>query len=326
LRLAGVEAVQVALLNNLRAGRSKHQVARILNLLSDHRDVLHVETGNTGAMPEAIAELARNRVDLLIVNGGDGTLQHALTEILDQQPFERLPLIAPVRGGGTNITALDFGARRDPVRGVAELLAAVKQGTLAERLVKRPVLRIKSRTRRDVQYGMFFGAGTIRRAIALNHQLFPNGRNHSVFGPGLVTAGLALRAAFDGKDGVLAPDKAQIHLDGEVVPGGEFMVMIGSSLQRLFLRMNPFWGSESGGVRFTGIAHNAARKAISFPGILAGHPGHTVKRETGYTSRNVERAELQFDCGFTVDGEVFDAVTDESVTLSADRRITFVRA
>ena len=64
--------MQVALLNNLRAGRSKHQVARILNLLSDHRDVLHVETGNTGAMPEAIAELARNRVDLLIVNGGDG--------------------------------------------------------------------------------------------------------------------------------------------------------------------------------------------------------------------------------------------------------------
>ena len=318
--------MQVALLNNLRAGRSKHQVARILNLLSDHRDVLHVETANTGAMPDAIAELARNRVDLLIVNGGDGTLQHTLTEILEWQPFERLPLIAPVRGGRTNMTALDLGAHRNPVRGVAELLAAVKQGTLAERLVKRPVLRIESRTRRDVQYGMFFGAGMIPRAIGLNHRLFPNGRNHSVFGPGLVTAGLTVRAVLDGKDGVLSPDKAQIYLDGEMVPDGEFMLMIGSSLQRLFLRMNPFWGDESGGVRFTGIAHSAARKAISFPGILAGHPGATVKPEAGYTSRNAERAELQFNCGYTVDGEIFGAVSDESVTLSADRRITFVRA
>ena len=74
------------------------------------------------------------------------------------------------------------------------------------------------------------------------------------------------------------------------------------------------------------VAHSAARKAISLTGILAGHPGATVKSEAGYTSRNVERAELHFDCGFSVDGEIFGAVSDESVTLSADRRITFVRA
>jgi diacylglycerol kinase (ATP) len=321
-----VHAVQVALLNNLRAGQSKRQVGRILNLLSDHPDVLHVETGNTGALPEAIADLSRSQVDLLIINGGDGTLQHALTEILEHEPFDRLPLIAPLRGGRTNMTALDFGARRDPARAVSDLLTAVKQGTLAERLVKRPVLRVESRTRRDVQYGMFFGAGMIRRAIGLTHRLFPTGRNHGVFGPGLVTAGLAVRAAFQGKDGVLAPDKAQIYLDGEMVLDGEYMLMIASSLDRLFLRMNPFWGRESGGVRFTSIAHSAARKGTCFPSIIAGHPLRAVTAEAGYTSRNVERAEIYFDCGFTVDGEVFGAVADESVTLSVDRRITFVRA
>ncbi|MDH3212610.1 MAG: acylglycerol kinase family protein [Myxococcales bacterium] len=318
--------MQVALLNNLRAGRSKRQVARMLALLSDHPDTLHVETGSTGVLPEAIADLARNRVDLLIINGGDGTLQHALTEILERRPFDRLPLIAPLRGGRTNMTALDFGARRDPVRGVADLLQAVQQGTLAERLVKRPLLRVESRTRRDVQYGMFFGAGMIRRAIGLTHRSFPSGLNHGVFGPGLVTAGLALRAVFQGRDGILAPDKAQVYLDGKMVPHGEFMLLIASSLDRLFMRMNPFWGKESGGVRFTSIAHKAARKATSFPAIMAGRPGRGVTPEAGYTSRNVEQAELYFDCGYTIDGEIFGAVSDESVTLSADRRITFVRA
>ena len=47
--------------------------------------------------------------------------------------------------------------------------------------------------------------------------------------------------------------------------------------------------------------------------------------ENGYTSRNVDRAELRMDCGFTVDGEIFEPEPDEIVTLSADHRVTFVR-
>ena len=65
---------------------------------------------HAGALPEALGEFARNRIDLLVVNGGDGTLQHALTEILGGDDFEQIPMIAPLRGGRTNMTALDLGA------------------------------------------------------------------------------------------------------------------------------------------------------------------------------------------------------------------------
>ena len=318
--------MRVAILNNLRAGRSERKVSRILALLRDHPEVLHVETGDTGAMSDAIAELAKSRVDLLFLNGGDGTLQHALTEILEKNTFERPPLIAPLRGGRTNMTALDLGAQRDPVRALSDVLAAVKTGTLAQRLVKRPVLRVESRTRGFVQYGMFFGAGAIHRAVALTHQLFPARRTSGVFGAGLVTAGLMARVAFRSRDGVLASDKAQIYLDGDLVPDGEFTLLIASSLERLFLRMNPFWGDQSGGVRFTSIAFDAERMARAFPGILCGRPLKRVQPETGFTSRNVERAEIRFDCGFTIDGESFEAKPDEFIALTADRRITFVRA
>ena len=51
--------MRVAILNNLRAGRSERQVSRILTLLRDHPEVLHVETGDTGALTEAFAELAK---------------------------------------------------------------------------------------------------------------------------------------------------------------------------------------------------------------------------------------------------------------------------
>jgi len=317
--------VQVALLNNLRAGRSGKQVSRILRLLDDHPEVLHVETESAHALPEALAELARHEVDLLVVNGGDGTLQHTLTEILAQGALEKVPMVAPLRGGRTNMTALDLGAHRDPVAGLASILAAVRSGTLEERVVPRTVLRVGCRTRRQVQYGMFFGAGMIHRAISLTHDVFPSGRSQGVLGAGLVTGTLILKTGLRAKDGVITPDKIRILLDGTPVDDGEFSLVIASSLDRLFLRMNPFWGDGPGGVRFTSMGSGARHMMRSALGVLRGKPGPRVTPENGYTSRRVERAELALDCGFTVDGEIYAPQAEELVTLTADRRITFIR-
>jgi hypothetical protein len=318
--------VQIAVLNNLRAGRSQAKVERILALLRDYPEVQHLETERTGALPDAVAALGNNRVDLLIVNGGDGTIQHALTEILSADPFEKPPLFAPLRGGRTNMTALDLGAQRDPVKGLRTILRAVQSGTLERLLVRRPVLRIESATRGNVQYGMFFGAGVIHRAIALTHRVFPAGKSQGVLGASLVTAGLLARASFKANEGVLAPDKAQVYLDGDLVRHGEFTLLIGSTLQRLFMRLNPFWGEGSGGVRFTSMAHGADRMGRAIPGLVRGRPNRNMTSAAGYTSRNVNRAELRIDCGYTVDGEVFPGHPDERISLSADHRITFVRA
>jgi diacylglycerol kinase family enzyme len=322
-----VHTVKVGVLNNLRAGKSRRVVSRILHLLRFYPQVAHVETESVGALPEALAELAREDVELLVINGGDGTLQHTLNEILAGDAFEgRVPMIAPLRGGRTNMTALDLGAHRSPVKGLAGLLASVEAGHVQERFVARPVLRVRSATRLATHYGMFFGAGMIHRAIDLTHRVFPNGRSQGVFGASVVTASLVAKAAIQPKHGVLRPDKLQILLDGELVPNDLFMLVISSTLHRLFAGIRPFWGEGPGGVRFTCIAPDVERYGRAAPGILFGRPPAFVRSEPGYTSRNVHRAELRLDCGFTVDGEIFAGQPDEIVTLTADRRVSFVRA
>jgi hypothetical protein len=318
--------VRIAVLNNLRAGRNNAEVTRILSLLRSYPDVIHIETDQAHALPEAMGEIARQNVNLLVINGGDGTLQFALTEILSGEEFERIPMIAPLRGGRTNMTALDLGARRNPVKALRDLLEDARAGRLAERIVNRPVLRFETTKTRDVQYGMFFGAGMIQRAVELTHRVFPPGKAQGVLGAGVVTGSLLMRASMRDRNGVLTPDKIQILLDGEMVPHGEFYLVIASSLDRLFLRMNPFWGEGSGGVRFTTIASNAYRARAAFPGILRGKPKAFVTRDNGYTSERAECAQLRLDCGFTVDGEVFEPVPDEVVSITADRRVAFVRS
>ena len=318
--------MQIGLLNNLRAGRNYKQVSRILRLLRPYANVWHVETDSAGAMPDAIADLARRKIDLLVVNGGDGTLQHTLTELLVQRPFATIPLIAPLAGGSANMTALDLGASRNPANGLKAVLDAAAAGTLDERIVDRPVLRIEFDGGRRVEYGMFFGAGMIRRAVSLVHEFFPSGKGQGAFGAGITTLALCAKAALKPKDGILTPDKIQIALDNELVGQGEFYLAISTTLRRLFWGIEPYWGREEGDLRFTSISSNAWRLGIASPGILRGKPREFVTPENGYTSRNAARAALRMGCGFTVDGEIFDQQSDDVVRLSAGRPVRFIRA
>jgi len=320
--------VRVGLLNNLRAGRSAARVRRLLGFLSHHPGVDHVETSCAEVVPDALEELARNDVELLVVNGGDGTLQHVLTAMLGDGAFDgRRPLVAPLRGGRTNMTALDIGASRDPVRGMARLLHALSDGSIAQRVVERPVLRVAYGRHREVAYGMFFGAGTIHRAIELVHRVFPPGRAQGVFGATLTTAALLARAALGrAADGVLEPDKLQVALDGETVRGGEFSLAMATTLVRLFAGMRPFWGQGSGNVRFTSLDTGAEGLGRAVPGILAGRPPRFATEERGFTSRNADFADLAMHCGFTVDGELVEPEPDRFVTIRADDRLRFVRA
>lgn len=318
--------MRIGLLNNLRAGRNRDPVTQVLAALASYPDVLHVETDSAHMLPEALGELARSEVDLLVVNGGDGTLQFALTELLSNPDFASVKRVAPLRGGRTNMTALDLGAEKDPARALARLLEAAKRGQLASRLVDRPVLRVTSNHRDTPQYGMFFGGGLLQRAIRLTHRIFPSGRSHGVLGPGIVTGTLLTRMFSRPTDGIATPDKAEIQIDGKPVDAAEFYLTMATSLDRLFLKMNPFWGAGDGGVRFTSISSQVERFARATPQLLRGKPPAFATPERGYTSANAECVELRFGCGFTVDGEIFAPEPDEIVTVEADRRIQFVRA
>ena len=87
--------------------------------------------------------------------------------------------------------------------------------------------------------------------------------------------------------------------------------------------------------RFTANSTNCSFTSFAAPcekfgkaaiGILRGKPASWVTPENGYTSRNVDCAELHMNCGFTVDGELWQPDPDRSIALTAERVVHFVRA
>jgi hypothetical protein len=325
--------LKLGVLNNFGAGGGGERQERIKDFLRDHPDVASEVPGSGSDIGPALGRLDAQGVDVLAVNGGDGTLQNVLTLLLgDDSPFERLPILLPLRSGRTNMGALDIGSDRSPTRSLRRALGATRDNSVADRLVRRSVLRIDLGPEDGTQYGLFCGIGMIYRAIEWTHRLFPYGRSQGVFGSGIVTGSLVIRHLLgrtdDGETAeILAPDIVKIRLDGEAVAAQEFRLLIVSTMDRLFLRMRPFWGAQEAPVRLTALEPKATRKFRRIVRVLRGYPPFRVgnPNREGYLSRNVDVAELEMDCGLTIDGEMYGPKPGRVVRIAGDDRIRFVR-
>ena len=318
--------MRIAVLNNLRASQSDAKVSRMLSFLKEHPSIPHVETENNEHVRDALTILQRQGIDVLAVNGGDGTLQRVLTEILGNLTDAPLPLIAPLRGGRTNMSALDIGSHRTPVVALSVLLEAVQNGTIAQSIVERPVLRVDLGAHCPVQYGMFFGIGVMHRTIELKHRILPQRHFQGLLGSGAFVGTLLTRAIFGSMRGLLTPDKVEVCLTDQQVWADKFLLVMATTLDRLFLRMQPFWGKEAAPIRLTAIAAGARRSLFGALKVLCGHPPATNLQKTGYTSRNVHRVTLRLGCGVIIDGELFPPQPDRLVSIAADHRIRFVHS
>ncbi len=325
--------VRLGLLSNCQAGLSRGSPAALKQALENAPEVVQVTTRSSADVPEALACLARQGVTLLAVDGGDGTLQRVLTEVLAGSTFDPLPAIAPLPGGRTNMSAADIGSTASPATGLMALLRALRTNTLERRVVKRSVLCVDSGPGTSPQYGMFFGAGVIQRALAFKHHLYPKRRLQGLFGAGLFLGGALLRVASGSPTGIFAPDEVGLafHHKGMATPTDRletqpFQLVMATTLKRLFLRLCPFWGIENAPLRFTAITANAARSPAAVWKVLRGLPPPPFALDSGYCSHNVERLTLQMDCGFTIDGELFEPQPGRTLHLATDHRLRFIRA
>ncbi len=288
-------------------------------------DLVHIVTESSAHLPGALREFAEREVGVLAINGGDGTLHRTLTEMMRRKPFAEQPHVAPLRGGRTNMTALDFGATRSPQRGVQNLVDACRRGAWSTRRVDRSMLRVTPGTGAAPLYGFFVGTGVVRRSIEFIHRVFPAGRARGVFGGAVTTASVVTQAALGKRSDVLFPDKHGLVLDGEIIEPSEYLLVMATSLDRLFLRMRPFWGVRPRPVRLTAIGWDAEGIGRNALRVASGH-GSSLSSSRGYLSRNIRQAVIRQDCGFTVDGELFDTDHEDSIEVGATRDIPFLRA
>jgi hypothetical protein len=316
--------IKIGLLSNPNSQRNQRGLDDLRAAGAAMPDLLQREVEGEASLALILAEFAQREVGLLVLNGGDGTVQRALTELLERRPFEQLPLVAILPRGMANMTAGDVGLGGRSASVLRRLVERAQAEDLGPNVVQRNILRVENIRDLPPQRCMFFGAAAIYDAIELCcRQVYARGLKGNL-GMGLTLGGLLLSSLLGRSDGALRAHSIGVAIDQQPPVEAQRLLVLATTLDRLVLGARPFWNRGNGAIRFTSIAHPPLHLIRSAPKVLYGWRRATLPADH-YTSCGAERIALRLDGAFTLDGELFEPVPDQPVLLTAKDEISFVR-
>jgi len=315
--------MKIGVISNPRSRRNRSLQSKVDATLARSPDIVHEHLYDFGSLNDALGRLAQAGVELLVINGGDGTVGAVVTEIFVNKAFRRTPLLAVLPGGTSNTIAGDVGLRGNPIGSLERLLATEANGFGADKIVSRALIRIDYAGDRPPVCGFFFGTAAICDATLLRRRLFPQRWLPDALAAAMTLVGVLAGAAL-GRPGVLSGQDIGVELNREARAVQAYTVLIVTTLNRILLGSFPFWGSGEGALKLTSIGAPAAGIVRHAYRLLYGRDRSKLPKST-YFSANAARVELHMDCPFNLDGEFYQPVNSEAVILSCPYTAEFLR-
>ena len=315
---------RIALLSNPKSTGNLAQLPRIRAFCAEHPDIFHYEVEKADQIGSALKTIARIRPKVLVINGGDGTVQAALTEIHNGAHFgDSPPPVAVLPSGKTNLIALDLGAQGDPIAALERLLA-IAQSDLEDHLVAKELIALSSGTQQKPVIGMFLGgAGLADVMLYCRHKIYPlglpNGISHFITAVAvLLRTLLNLRASF------LPPQPAPLSVSSQTERlSGRFSLLAVTTLERLLLS-GELAGNRRGALKLLAIDERPLSMLRAVVASLMGRLGRS--KLSGVHYRETDEVQIEGDQSDVIlDGETFRAEIGSPIVLRPAQPLSFVR-
>ncbi|HEX8841992.1 MAG TPA: acylglycerol kinase family protein [Sphingomicrobium sp.] len=324
---SGRQRPRIALLSNPRSTGNLAQLPRIRDYCADHPDIFHYEVEHASQIGEAMKVIARVRPKVLAINGGDGTVQAALTELHNGGHFgDSPPPVAVLPSGKTNLIAIDLGAKGDPV-GALERLIEVAQGDLAPYVVARELIALRhGEEGAQPVIGMFLGgAGLADTMLYCRDKIYPLGLPNGIAHVLAALAGMAkliLRAKAD----FLPPDTKPVSLslseEGNRLTG-RFSLLMVTTLDKLLLSMD-VGGKREGSLKLLAVEERPVSVVAAFLASVAGKLGRSKVRGVHFQEADAITIEGE-SSDVILDGETFRAESGRPIHLRPAQPLSFVK-
>ncbi len=310
----------IGMVTNPRSGGNRKGLGKIREFLAENSQIHHGEAVTPAEVQAVLAGFAARDIDLLIVNGGDGTAQAVLTALYGQAIFTRPPVLALLQAGTASMLARDVGIQGGPRAALTKIAAWAAGTRRSDRDIhERSVLQVHRKEYSMPLCGMFFGAGAIPQGIDLCHRRMNIRSVRGELMPGLILARLLL-AVFTGNEKLLPPTEVEIRRDDAAAQRVCCLFTLVSTLERLFLGLRPYWGEEDAPLHLTAVQSKPRYLLRNLPSVLRGRRTAGVSPENGYLSHNVRRITLDFTGRFTLDGELFGATSPLTIEAAGPAR------
>ena len=320
----------VALLSNPRSTGNRSLLPRVRAFCAEHKDIFHYEVERADQIGQALRTIALVKPKVLVINGGDGTVQAALTEIYHGGHFgDTPPPVAVLPSGKTNLIAHDLGASGDPIEALERVLDLVRTD-MVPHIVSRELIALTGGTgageAREV-LGMFLGgAGLADTILYCRHKLYPMGL------PNWAAHGLAL---FLGMVSVLvgrrsnllpakwAPITVSVMKRGEMQ--GRFAFLMVTTLERLLLNGSVTGpGPRAGAMQLLVIERNLISILGALFAAVRGKLG--LRRLHGVHLERGDEIRIEgHQSNVILDGETFEAGMGRPIVLRPTPPVPFLR-
>jgi hypothetical protein len=313
-------AQKVGVVLNPKGGYVRRHLVTFRHLVAQLDDARVIEASTPAQITAAIQSLALQKHDLLVVVGGDGTLQAALTALVESQPTDT-PSVLIVPAGTTNMSAYDLGVRQRPAK-VLQALHDSRRGVRAAPASRlRNALRVFDPHSQQAQCGLFFGAGAVVEGVRYFHSHVRTKGIRGALGPSLAFIRMLTSLAWKGSLPFSSATTARLHLPQHTL-NARWMVILATTLDTLLLRSTPYWGTEKAPIHFTAIGQRAPKLLRALFYILRGKPAPAITQNQAYVSHNLNTTTLEGLTEYLLDGEIFS--TDGQLELSATAPVRFV--
>jgi hypothetical protein len=314
----------VALLSNPGSTGNRAFLPRLRSYCAGRSDVFHYEVEDVGQIGNALKSIARVQPKILVINGGDGTVQATLTELYHGGQFGQTPPpVAVLPNGKTNLIALDLGAHGDPLKAL-ERIMAIAGDDLSPHVVQRELIALTEgdHDRRPV-LGMFLGgAGLADTILYCRHQIYPlglpNGLSHVIAGIAVI---FSMLFGIRGRYLPPMPNPVKVSLIREGQGTQRFAFLIVTTLEKLLLTSR---SERSHGLRLMAIDQSLPALLRGLWAGVAGKLGQAPVSGVHVEHGDVIRIESD-GSSVILDGETFSAIRGRPIVLRSTSPVPFLR-
>jgi hypothetical protein len=311
----------IGLIINERSNRTRSVIDEILSVARRAaRMSVEVLDGILG-LDKAMIGMSRRGVDTLVLAGGDGTMQAAFTDAINNRRFETAPKFVALPCGMTNVIANDCGLKGSPGPSLDRFLKRREQGAVTP--LRRNLLSLACGAREPI-HGFFFGAGAFHSAVKFSRAQIQTAGAKRAAALAMSVGGYVLKYATDPaarKDAVSVEFSAGGPASGPA--RSDLALYLATTLSKLGSGIYPFWGSGAGAIAATAIEHPVRRILGAAPSVVRGRSLPWFE-PYGYRSWRTDRIGASFEAPFVFDGEIFDARGHELLTFGTAHNVDFL--
>ena len=318
---------RIALLSNPLSTGNRALLPRVRSFCDRHQDIFHYEVESVEQIGAALNTIARVSPSVLVINGGDGTVQATLTEMFNGNHFGGSPPpVAVLPNGKTNLIAKDLGADGDPIEALARFLE-IARTDLEAHIVTRELIALTGGTRGGKPVvGMFLGGAVLADTMLYcRNKIYPlglpNGIAHLLaFFAGMASIILGRRASFLPP----RPGSMTVSMQARGQLKGRFAAVMVTTLQQILLGNRIQRDGQKGVMQLIILERSPVTILRAFLAGVTGKVG-TYQIRGLHLERSDEITIEGEQSNVILDGELFEARRDRPIVLTPTAPVPFLR-